>query len=149
MTFSSLWSWAAGWLGADRGRPHLGPHQSEDHPAPASEGSSPGPGGKAAAATSAIPAPPTQSQAALAVPPTGRGRAAVVGLVGGAGTDTLRTREFALARVLARRVPLAVPGSLAGSRDTRRCGAADRASAAGDQAPRPVRGPRYRRASPR
>jgi len=103
MTLSSLRSWAAGWLGADPASPHLGPHQPEAHRAPASEVSS-----DAAAAPPAMAAPPSQPKAALAVRITDRGRAVVVSLAGQASTYNLQPLEFALARLLARRVPLAV-----------------------------------------
>jgi anti-anti-sigma factor len=98
-----LWSWAAGWLGADPASQHLGPHQPEAHRAPAPEVSS-----NAAAAPLALAAPPSQPQAALAVRITDRGRAVVVSLAGQASSDSLQPLEFALTRVLARRVPLAV-----------------------------------------
>jgi anti-sigma B factor antagonist len=108
MTLSSLWSWAAGRLGADRASQHLGPHQPKAHRAPASEVSSPGPSSNAAAATLAIAAPPRQPKAALVVRITDLDRAVVVSLAGEASTDNLQTLELALARLLARRVPLAV-----------------------------------------
>jgi len=108
MTLSSLWSWAAGWLGADPASPHLGPHQPEAHRAPAPEVNSPGPSSDAAAAPLALAAPPGQPKAALAVRITDLGRAVVVSLDGQASADNLQPLEFALARVLARRVPLAV-----------------------------------------
>jgi anti-sigma B factor antagonist len=108
MTFSSLWSWAAGWLGAGRAGRRLCPHRPEAHRGPASEGSGPGPGGNAAAAPLATAAPPRQPKAALVVRITDLDRAAVVSLAGEACTDNLQRLEFALARLLARRVPLAV-----------------------------------------
>ena len=108
MTLSSLWSWAAGWLGAGRAGQHPCPHQPEAHRAPAAEVSSPGPSSNAAAGTLAIAAPPRLPKAALVVRITDLDRAVVVSLAGEAGTDSLQPLEFALARLLARRAPLAV-----------------------------------------
>jgi anti-sigma B factor antagonist len=65
-------------------------------------------GSSAAAAPLVLAAPPGQPQAALAVRITDRGRAMVVTLAGQASADNLQPLEVALARVLARRVPLAV-----------------------------------------
>jgi anti-sigma B factor antagonist len=108
MTLSSLWSWAAGWLGAGRASRRPCPHQPEPHRAPASRGSGPGPGSNAAAATLAGAAPPRQPKAALVVRVTDLDRAVVVSLDGEASTDNLQPLELALARVLVRRLPLAV-----------------------------------------
>jgi anti-anti-sigma factor len=68
----------------------------------------PRPARQAAAATRAIAAPPRRPKAALLVRLTERDRAGVVSLAGEASTDNLWPLEFALARLLARRVPLAV-----------------------------------------
>jgi anti-sigma B factor antagonist len=78
------------------------------HPTPASEGSTPGLPGRGAAAAVAAAAPCPQPTAALVVRFTKVGEAVVVNLAGEAGTDNLRPLELALARVLARRVPLVV-----------------------------------------
>jgi anti-anti-sigma factor len=98
-----LWSWAAGWLGADPAGQHLCPHRPEAQQAPASEASS-----NAAAATLAIAAPPRRPKAALVVRLSELGRGVVVTLAGEASTDNLQPLEFALIRLVARRVPLAV-----------------------------------------
>jgi anti-anti-sigma factor len=70
------------------------------------EASTPGPSGDAAAATLASVALPPK--AALVVCITDLGRAVVVSVAGEASTDNLLPLELALARLLARRVPLAV-----------------------------------------
>jgi anti-sigma B factor antagonist len=108
MTLSALWSWAAGWLGAGRASPHLGPRRPDARRAPAPEVSSPGPGSYAAGAPLTMAAPPGRPKAGLTVRLTDLDRAVVVSLAGEASTDNLQPLEFALARVLARRVPLAV-----------------------------------------
>jgi anti-sigma B factor antagonist len=105
---SSLCSWAAGWLGADRGSQYRDPHQPEARPPVASEVSTLGPSSNAAAATLAAAAPRRQPKAALVVRIAALDRAVVVSVAGEASTDNLQPLEFALARLLARRVPLAV-----------------------------------------
>jgi anti-anti-sigma factor len=105
---SSLCSWAAGWLGADRNSQYRDPHQPEARPPLASEVSSLGPSSNAVAATLASPAPRRQAKAALVVRISDLDRAVVVSVAGDASTDNLQPLELALARVLARRVPLAV-----------------------------------------
>jgi anti-anti-sigma factor len=108
MTLSSLWSWAAGWLGADSARRHLCLHQPEAHRPPAAEVSSLGLSSNATVATPVIAARPSQPKAALVVRITDLDRAVVVSLAREASTYKLQPLEFALARLLARRVPLAV-----------------------------------------
>jgi anti-anti-sigma factor len=103
---SSLGSWAAGWPGADRESQYRDPHEPEA--CLASEVSSLGPSSNAAAATLASPAPQRQPKAALVVRISDLDRAVVVTVAGDASFDNLQPLEFALARVLARRVPLAV-----------------------------------------
>ena len=78
------------------------------HRAPASEVSTPGPGSNAAAAPLTAPAPRRQPRAALVVRITDLDRAVVVSVAGEASTDNLQPLEFALIRLVARRVPLAV-----------------------------------------
>jgi anti-sigma B factor antagonist len=78
------------------------------HRAPASEVSSLGPGSIAAAAPLATTVPPSQPKAALVVRVTDLDRAVVVSLAGEARTNNVQPLQFALARLLARRVPLAV-----------------------------------------
>jgi anti-sigma B factor antagonist len=104
---SSLCSWAASWLGADRGSQSRDPHQPETLPTLASGVCPLGPSSNATAATLAAAAP-RQPKAALVVHITDLDRAVVVSVAGEASTDNLQPLEFALARLLARRVPLAV-----------------------------------------
>jgi len=108
MRMFPLWSWAAGWLSADCGSEHRNPQQPEACPPLASELSTPGPSSNAAAATLGNPGPRRQPKATLGVRITDLDRAVVVSVAGEAGTDNLQPLEFALARLLARRVPLAV-----------------------------------------
>jgi anti-anti-sigma factor len=108
MKMSSLCSWAAGWLGADRGSQLRDPHHPEARTPLASEVSTLDPSSNTAAATLAAPAAPPQPKAALVVRIAYLDRAVVVSVAGEASTDNLQPLEFALARVLARRVPLAV-----------------------------------------
>jgi anti-sigma B factor antagonist len=105
---SSLCSRVAGWLGADRGKRHSDPHQPAAQPPLASEVSTSGPSNNATATTLAAPAPRRQPRAALDVRITDLDGAVVVSVAGAASTDNLQPLEFALARLLARRVPLAV-----------------------------------------
>jgi anti-sigma B factor antagonist len=108
MKLSSLWSWAAGWLGADHGSQHLCPQQPQARQALASVVSRPGSSNSTAAATLALAAPPRQPKAGLVVGITDLDRAVVVRLAGEASTDNLQPLECALARLLVHRVPLAV-----------------------------------------
>jgi anti-sigma B factor antagonist len=78
------------------------------HRAPTSEVGSLGPSSNAAAASLATRVPPRQPKAALVVRITDLDRAVVVSLAGEASTDNVQPLQFALARLLARRVPLAV-----------------------------------------
>ena len=80
----------------------------EARPPLASEVSTLSPSNNDAATTLAAPAPRRQPMAALVVRITDLDRAVVVSVVGEASTDNLQPLEFALARLLARRVPLAV-----------------------------------------
>jgi anti-anti-sigma factor len=105
---SSLSSQAAGRLGADSGGQSRDPHQPEACPPLASELSTLGPSNNAAAATFATPAPRRQPKATLVVRITDLDQAVVVSVAGEASSDNLQPLEFALARLLARRVPLAV-----------------------------------------
>src|SRR5262249_55715929 len=84
------------------------PQQPEACPPLASELSTPGPSSNAAAATFGNPGPRRQPKATLVVRITDLDQAVVVSVAGEAGTDNLQPLEFALARLLARRVPLAV-----------------------------------------
>jgi anti-anti-sigma factor len=78
------------------------------HRAPASEMINLGPSSSAAAAPHATWVPPSRPKAALVVRITDLDRAVVVSLAGEAHTDNVQPLQFALARLLARRVPLAV-----------------------------------------
>jgi anti-anti-sigma factor len=80
--------------------------RTEARPSPASDASAAGPSDNAAAAPLAAAAPPPK--AALVVRITDLDRAVVVSVAGEASTDNLGPLAFALARLLARRVPLAV-----------------------------------------
>jgi anti-sigma B factor antagonist len=70
--------------------------------------STPGPSSNAAAATLGNPGPRRQPKATLVVRITDLDQGVVVSVAGEASTDNLQPLEFALARLLARRVPLAV-----------------------------------------
>jgi anti-sigma B factor antagonist len=105
---SSSSSWAAGWFGAERGSPYRDPHPAQVRTPLASEVSTVGPGSNAAAATLAVPAPRWRPRTALVVGIRDVDRAVVVSVADEASTDDLHPLEFALARLLARRVPLAV-----------------------------------------
>jgi anti-sigma B factor antagonist len=105
---SSLCSWAAGWLGGDRGSQDCDRQQPEAGTLLASEVSTLGPSNSAAAATLVAPAPRRQPKATLVVRITDLDQAAVVSMAGEASTDYLQPLEFALAGLLARRVRLAV-----------------------------------------
>jgi anti-anti-sigma factor len=108
MKMSSLRSWVARCLGADRGSQDRDPHQAEACLLLACESSFLGSSSNGVAATHASPATPGSPKAPLVVRIRDLEQAVVVSVAGVAGTDNLQPLEFALTHVLARRVTLAV-----------------------------------------
>jgi anti-anti-sigma factor len=105
---SFLCSWVRAWFSFGSASPSHSLHQPEARPVPASEVNFSGPRSQAAAAPLAAAAPCPRPKAALVVRITDLDRAVVVSVAGEASADNLQPLEFARARLLARRVPLAV-----------------------------------------